>query len=620
MEKTELNEIIKEKLKQLPDKPGVYIMRDERETVLYVGKAKVLKNRVRQYFQSHKGHSLKIQRMVSKIWDFEYVITDTEVEALILEANLIKKHWPKYNTLLKDDKQYPYIKVVREKYPRIMKVRNIQKDKSKYFGPYTSGFAVNTMLDIIHERYPLRRCNLKLTGQKVLKRPCLNYYIHRCKAPCQGFITEEDYETLVSEAIKLIEGKEKHLRPLLEESMKQAAKELRYEDAAMYRDRLRSLDVFSEDQKVAGVKDEDYDMIGAAKYMEDACVEIFFIRGGRILGKEHFILNDVAEEKESKLTADFIQQFYGEGTFVPKQIYVQEGLEEGDLFGQWLSQKRGSKVLISVPLRGEKHQLMQMVRKNAFDKAFKHGEEAQKKNQDRNQALLELTQILGAQEVISRVEAFDISNTQGDEKVGAMVVFEEGKKKPSDYRRFKIKSIEGIDDYGSMREMLVRRFYHGMRDREAGIQTGFGLFPQVILIDGGKGHVKVVSEALSLMQLNLPVMGMVKDDRHRTRGLIFQGREYDLKKYPALFKWITKIQDETHRFAITYHRLLRSDKIFKSELEQIPGIGKERRKQLLLAFEDMDAIKNAPVAALCQVQGMNKRAAEKVYAYYHKEE
>ena len=618
MDNINFSEQIKDKITKLPDKPGVYLMRDVSGTVIYVGKAKVLKNRVRQYFRNYNKHAPKIKLMISKIDDFEYIMTDTEMEALILEASLIKKHWPRYNTLLKDDKQYPYIKITKEKYPRIIKVRKLSKDRAKYYGPFTSGYAVKNIIEILHELYPIRRCNLKLTGKKVIQRPCLNYYIHRCKAPCQGYIEEAKYNEYIYEAQKLIDGKEKQLIKMLKEKMYSASSELKFEEAAKYRDRIESLKVLLIDQKVVSTKEQDYDIIGVAKYMQDACVEVFFIRGGKILGKEYFILADVEDENEGNLINAFIKQFYGEMTYVPKTIYVQNEFEERELFEKWLSETHNIKVQFLVPKKGEKYHLMQMVKKNAFDQVFKHGEAYKKKLKKSVGAMEKIAEILKLEEKLDRVEAYDISNTQGQNSVGSMVVFVNGVKKPSDYRRFKIKNVSGPDDYSSMKEILLRRFSHGLEDRENKIGGSFASFPKLLLIDGGKGHVEVAKEALRILNIKLPVCGMVKDDRHRTRALIYENKEYDIKVFPDVFRLITQIQDEAHRFAITYHRNLRSNKIFKSELEEIKGIGPTRRKALLLALGDIQTIKTTKIEVLEQVSGMNRKAAENIYYHYHK--
>lgn len=614
---------IYEELKKLPDKPGVYLMKDIDGSIIYVGKAINLKKRVRQYFQSSKNKDLKVISMVKKISEFEYIITDNELEALILEANLIKKHKPKYNILLRDDKQYPYIKItLNEKFPRILKVRQVKKDKSKYFGPYTSTGAVNDTIDIIRKLYPLRTCNLNLEG-KPKDRPCLNYHIGRCLGPCFKKIDEKNYMNMVNEIILFLNGKEDKLIELMENKMKEAAKCLDFEKAARYRDKINSLKHMLEKQKIVSVNRENQDVIAFAKGIDEAVVVVFFIRDGKILGREHYIITNVMEKTRDEIISSFIKQFYLGASFVPKEILVEEDFSDRQVVMKWLSEKTKTKINIKVPKRGEKNKLIDMVRLNALE-LLKKNSDRFKRNLDENiMALEELSNLLNLGILPNRIEAYDISNIQGVESVGSMVVFEKGIKKSRDYRRFKIKSILGPNDYGSMEEIIKRRFIRGLEERELIKKNdikieSFSIFPDLIMIDGGKGQVNSALKVLNELNISIPVCGLVKDDFHRTRGIIYNNKEINLKDNSKAFKLITRIQDEAHRFAINYHRSLRKKKVFKSILDEIPGIGEKRKKTLLKEIGSIEKIREASIEDLKNVEGMNIKAAENVYNFFRK--
>jgi excinuclease ABC subunit C len=615
---------IEEELKKMPDKPGVYIMKSINDEIIYVGKAISLKRRVRQYFQSSRNNTPKVNAMVKNISEFEYIIVDNEVEALILESTLIKKHKPKYNILLRDDKSYPYIKITtNEKFPRIIKVRRVLKDGAKYFGPYPSGYAVNNTLEIINNLYPIRMCNLNLEKDMGKKRPCLNYYIGRCLAPCQGNTDETEYMKYIDEIIMFLNGKEEKLVEVIENKMKDASEKLDFESAARYRDQFNSLNIILEKQKVVSTNVTDQDVIGMAKGTDDSCVQIFFIRGGKIIGREHFILEDTFEEERGRILSSFIKQFYIGTAYVPKEIYVETEFEDMELISKWLGEKRGSKVKFKIPQRGEKSQLMEMVKDNAQDMLIKHSEEIKKKKMEKEGTLLELKNILSMDKIPMRIEAYDISDIQGIEPVGSMVVYENGDAKKSDYRRFKIRTVTGPNDYASMEEIIKRRFKRGVEERENFKEKdirfeGFSSFPDLIMIDGGKGQVSIAEEVIDNMGIRIPVCGLVKDDYHRTRGIVYNGREIYIEKNSPLFRFITRVQDEAHRFAISYHRSLRSKDIFKSQLDDIRGIGKKRKVSLLKHFGSVENIKNASLEELKKAEGMNIKAAEEVYNYFRK--
>ncbi|WP_077368468.1 excinuclease ABC subunit UvrC [Anaerosalibacter sp. Marseille-P3206] len=613
---------IDEELKKLPDRPGVYIMKDDSGEIIYVGKAISLKNRVRQYFQSSRSNTPKLNALVKNIYEFEYIIVDNEIEALILESNLIKKHKPKYNVLLRDDKSYPYIKVTtNEKYPRVIKTRKVLKDGAKYFGPYPSGYAVNDTLEIIRNLYPIRTCNLKLDGGKVTDRPCLNYHIGRCLAPCQGNIDEGKYNEMIDEIIMFLNGKEDKLVEIIQNKMLYASSKMDFESAAKYRDQINSLKVILEKQKIVSTNIVDQDVIGMARGIEEVCVQVFFIRSGKVVGREHFIIYDVEHLDRSEVLSSFIKQFYLGTAYVPKEVFVEEEFEDLELISKWLSEKRGSKVTIRIPKRGEKSKLMEMVRTNALNTLNQYGEQNRRKYKEREESLEKLAELMDLEHIPYRIEAFDISNIQGVEPVGSMVVFENGDEKKSDYRRFKIRTVEGPNDYASMEEIIERRFRRGIKEKELMKENsievkGFSSFPDLIMIDGGKGQVNIAEKVIFELGLDVPVCGLVKDDYHNTRGIIYNNKEIELAKDSSTFRFITRIQDEAHRFAISYHRSLRSKKMFKSDLDNIKGIGEVRKKSLLKSFGSVEGIKNATLEELAKVDGMNRLVAEEVYNYF----
>lgn len=616
---------LEDKLKNLPEMPGIYIMRDEEDEIIYVGKAKNLKNRVKQYFQSHKGHSPKVLAMVERIRNLEYIITDTELEALILECNLIKKHMPKYNILLKDDKHYPYIKVtVNEDYPRIMITREIKKDGSKYFGPYTDKFAVNRTIELINKLFPIRTCNKNIAKIAGKERPCLNYHINRCMAPCMGNVDKAEYKEMVKGIILVLEGKQEEMIGSLEEKMQQAAENMDFERAAELRDSIAAIRKIGEKQKIISADMTDQDVIAMARDDGDICVQVFFVRGGKLIGREHFLLNGGDLDDHGEAMSSFIKQFYNGDIFVPKEIIIQHEVEDTDILESWLSSKRGNKVKLTVPQRGEKLKLIEMVAQNAQDTIKLLMEKYKQDEQKTRGAIAELAAYIGLPKPPKRIEAFDISHLQGVENVGSMIVFENGKPKNRDYRRFKIKFVDGANDYESMREVLERRFQHGLKERQQLEQDGkdaaagkFSAFPDLILIDGGLGQVHAVLPVLQELGLSIPICGMVKDDKHRTRGLIYQEQEIPVPINTHAFRLITNVQDEAHRFAISYHRSLRSKNTVKSQLDEVPGIGPSRRQALLKKFGSLKNIKTATIEELSAVPGMNKKAAEMLFNYFN---
>lgn len=614
---------IQEELKKIPDNPGVYLMKNDTGVIIYVGKAKNLKKRVRQYFQS-KNHSAKITNMIRNIAEFEYIMTDNEVEALILEANLIKKHRPKYNTLLRDDKQYPYIKIsVNEKFPRIYKVREVKKDGAKYYGPYTSNYAVNEIIDIAGSLYRLRKCSQRLDGTKRNSRPCLNYHINRCTAPCMGNVDVAEYREEVNKTISFLSSKEDELIASLKEKMTEASQRLDFEAAAKFRDQIRALELISEKQKiVSATATMDQDIIGSAIGIEEACIQIFFIRNGKIIGREHFLLTNISEqETREEIISSFLTQFYTGTVYIPKEIYIETEIEDVELYEKLLSEKRGNKVTIKVPSKGDKSMLVKMVKKNALE-ILEKGSQRIKKNIDENMEALEaLRLLLGLEELPMRMEAYDISNIQGVESVGSMVVFEGGMESKSNYRRFRIKSVHGPDDYRSMEEVLERRINRGLSENGVdGVDLrGFNKMPDLILIDGGKGQTAVVEDVVRNFGLSIPVCGMIKDDKHTTRGLVYKGKIIEMKKTDKVYRLIYRIQEEAHRFAIEYHRNLRDKTLFKSELDNIENIGEKRKLNLLKRFGSVDEIRIRTVEELMDAPGMNLRAAESVYDYFNKE-
>ena len=615
---------IQEELKNLPGKPGVYIMYDKKDTIIYVGKAIILRNRVRSYFRESANHSLKIARMVSQIERFEYIVTDSELEALVLENNLIKEHRPKYNTMLKDDKTYPYIKVtLGEVYPRVLFARQVKKDKSKYFGPYSSAGAVKDSIDLINKLYKLRTCNRNLPKDCKKERPCLDYYIHQCDAPCQDYISAEEYQKNVKEALEFLNGKYEKILNELQHKMEEASEKMEFEEAIRYRDLYQSVTQIAQKQKITDTEGEDKDIVALDLDERDAVVQVFFIRGGKLIGREHFYMTNVSENNKKEILTSFVKQFYAGTPYIPKEIHIQYEIEEEPLISQWLSQKKGSKVTLKVPKKGTKEKLVDLAAKNAA-MVLSRDRERMKREEGRTigavkeiAALLELPQL-------QRMEAFDISNTNGFENVGSMVVYEKGKPKKSDYRKFKIKSVQGPDDYGCMKEVLTRRFLHGMEEKkelkEKNIDESYGSFtkfPDLLLMDGGKGQVNIAVQVLKELKLTIPVCGMVKDDNHRTRGLYYNNQEIPIEKDSQGFKLITRIQDEAHRFAIEYHRSLRSSNQVHSVLDEIPGIGPARRKALMKAYKNLADIKEAKVEELMEIPQIPKNIAEEIYSFFH---
>lgn len=616
---------IEEELKKLPSKPGVYIMYDELDNVIYVGKAISLKNRVRQYFQSSRNLSLKIQHLVKNIKYFEYIITDNELEALVLEDNLIKEHRPKYNTMLKDDKSYPYIKVtVDEDYPRILFARRKGKDKAKYFGPYTSSKAIKDIIELMRKLYFIRTCNRNLPRDIGKDRPCLYYDIKQCKAPCQGYVSKEEYRKDIDQAIEFLAGNYEPVTNQLKEKMNEASLNLEFERAAEYRDLLESVVAISQSQKITRTDDEDRDILALASTGRQAVVQVFFIRSGKLIGRDHFYLTGVDGETKSHIMTSFIKQFYSGTPYIPKELVLGDKIEdqEASLIEDWLSAKRGQRVYIKVPQKGEKVRLVELARKNA-SLILQQDDEKIKRQEARTIGALEtLGEILNIPG-LNRIESYDISNISGFNSVGSMVVYERGKPKRNDYRKFRIKSVSGPDDYASLEEVLTRRFLHAKREEkelnEKNISKEYGSFsryPDLIMMDGGKGQVNVALKVLNDLNIYIPVCGMVKDDNHRTRGLYYDNKEIILDKSSETFKLITRIQDETHRFAIDYHRQLRGKAQVHSILDDIPGIGPKRRKALMKHFDSIDDIKQASVEVLSQVPGMNKAAAQSVYDFF----
>ena len=597
---------IQEHLKQLPAEPGVYLMKDKFDNIIYVGKAKVLKNRVRQYFQSSKNHSSKVKSMVKNIDKFEYIITDSELEALILECNLIKKYKPKYNVLLRDDKTYPYIKITtNEDFPRVLKVRKVIKDKAKYFGPYTNTTAVNDTLDIIKNTYPIRTCSVDIERAiKTNMRPCLNLHIKRCIGPCTGNVTKEEYNKMIEEIILFLSGKEEKLINILKEKMNKCAMDFNFEEAAIYRDKIKSLEDMMEKQKIdASTSDLNQDVIAMARAHDEACVQVFFVRNGKIVGREHFILEGVMDSTRESILGSFVKQFYMEQEYVPKEIIIEDEIEDSFILSEWLSSKKGQKVIIRVPQKGEKKSLIEMVRKNAIEYLEKFSDMNKRKYEKSIGALEELKQILNLDNIPNRIESFDISNIQGVDSIGSMVVFTNGKKDKKEYRRYKIKTV--IGPYDSMAEIVERRLKYGD-------------FPDLMLLDGGKGQVSAVKKVLNKHNVEIPLWGMYKDDKHRTKGLISQEKEIELDRTSNLYRFVASIQEEVHNYAISYHRSLRNKSLTKSELDDIQGIGEKRKKALLNHFKDIEAIKKATFEELLEVEGMNKASSESVYKYFRK--
>lgn len=609
---------IQEELKKLPGRPGVYIMHDEKDNIIYVGKAISLKNRVRQYFQSSRNKGVKIEQMVTHIRRFEYIVTDSELEALVLECNLIKEHRPKYNTMLMDDKTYPFIKVTtNEPFPRVILSRKMLKDKAKYFGPYTSAQAVRDTIDLIHKLYHVRSCNRNLPKDTGKERPCLNYHIKQCDAPCQGYISQEEYGKSINEVIRFLNGHYDSILSELEKKMNEASEALEFERAIEYRELLNSVKKVAQKQKITDSSGEDRDVLAVASGEEDAVVQVFFIRGGRLIGRDHFYLRISKGESKGSILDSFIKQYYAGTPYIPGELMLQEDVEERELLETWLTAKRGQKVTLRIPKKGTKEKLVELAAENARLVLTKDKERLKREEGRTIGAVKEIASLLGLDE-ITRMEAYDISNTNGFESVGSMVVYERGRPKRNDYRKFKIKGIKGADDYGSMREVLTRRFTHGLKERRENKELGkFTVFPDLILMDGGKGQVNVALQVLDELHLNIPVCGMVKDDYHRTRGLYYHNEEIPIDKSSEAFRLITRIQDEAHRFAIEYHRQLRSKGQVHSILDDIDGIGPARRKALMRSYSSLDAIREASVEELAKIPSMNEKAAESVYNFFH---
>lgn len=611
-------------LKILPDKPGVYIMKNSLGEVIYVGKAKVLKNRVRQYFQNSKNHSEKVRAMVKNIAEFEYIVTDSEMEALILECNLIKKYSPRYNIALKDDKFYPFIKITtNEDFPRVYVTRNFAKDGNRYFGPYTNGTAVYEVMGLIKKLFPLRTCKKAIVEGGEPTRACLNYHINLCKAPCAGYISKAEYWEMIDEIINILNGTDTSIIKKLKLEMEKAAEELEFEKAAKIRDRILAIELISEKQKMFTVKEGDEDFIDLYTDEKDGCTQVFFVREGKVTGREHFMIENISDDPVKEVISSFIASFYGGTAQIPKTIYVPEEIEDQELIEKFLTEKRGSKVWIKVPKKGDKKNLLDMVRNNAKIMLDQFKEKMVEEKELNKSALTELADVLGLDSLPVRIEAYDISNIQGVDSVGTMVVFENGKAKNSDYRRFKIKSVKGPNDYESMREILSRRFSHGLEEvnkiKERNLEYSKGkfcIFPDLIMMDGGKGQVNIALEVLKDFGIEIPVCGLVKDDKHRTRGIIFNNEEILIRRGSGLMNLITRVQDEVHRYAITYHRSLRDKRTLHSILEDIPRIGEKRRRNLLMKFGSIDNIKKASMEELLDTPGIDKRAAESIKQYF----
>ena len=612
--------IIEEELKKLPAKPGVYIMHGEKDEIIYVGKAISLKNRVRQYFQSSRNKGAKIERMVTHITRFEYIITDSELEALVLECNLIKEHRPKYNTMLKDDKSYPFIKVtVNEPYPRVLFARRMKKDKARYFGPYTSGGAVKDVIELVRKLYQVRSCNRNLPRDTGKDRPCLYYHMKQCKAPCQGYISQEEYRKNINKVIKFLNGDFQDTISELMEKMQKASEEMRYEDAMEYRDLIRSIEKIGERQKITGYGQEDRDIIAVAMDEsedlrdQDAVVQVFFIRDGKLIGRDHFYLRVAKGDTKAQVLSSFLKQFYAGTPFIPSEIMLQSEIEDADIIEEWLTTRRKQKVHIRVPKKGTKEKLVELALENARMVLSKDRERIKREEGRTIGAVHEVEEWLGLKNVV-RMEAYDISNISGFESVGSMVVYEKGRPKRSDYRKFKIKWVQGPNDYASMEEVLTRRFTH----ESNGEFDSFARLPDLILMDGGRGQVNIALKVLNDLGIRIPVCGMVKDDHHRTRGLYFNNVEIPIDTSSEGFRLITRIQDEAHRFAIEYHRSLRSKEQVHSILDDIPGIGDTRRKALLRKFKSVENIRDASEEELAQTESMNAGSARQVYEFFHK--
>lgn len=614
---------IEEELKKLPGQPGVYIMHDAKDAIIYVGKAISLKNRVRQYFQSSRDKTAKIKQMVSKIARFEYIVTDSELEALVLECNLIKEHRPRYNTMLKDDKTYPYIKVTAsEEYPRILFSRQMKKDKNKYFGPFTSAGAVKDTIELIRKIYRIRACSRKLPQDMGKDRPCLYYHIHQCDAPCQGYISQADYQKSVKQAVGFLNGQYEPVMKYLEEKMRTASETMEFEKAIEYRDLLDSVRKVAQKQKITSQSMEDRDIIAMAKDERDAVVQVFFVRDGKLIGREHFHMNLTGSESKAEILNSFVKQFYAGTPFVPHEIWVQEELEDAEVIASFLTARRGQKVRFVVPKMGEKERLVELAEKNVKMVLSQDKEKIKREELRTIGAMNQIGSWIGFSG-IKRVEAYDISNISGFESVGSMIVYENGRPKRNDYRKFRIRTVQGPNDYASMREVLLRRFSHGLEETKKLQAEGgdlamgsFTRFPDLLMMDGGRGQVNIALEVLRELQLEIPVCGMVKDDNHRTRGLYYQNVEIPIDRHSEGFQLITRIQDEAHRFAIEYHRSLRGKEQVRSVLDDIKGIGPARRKSLMRTFKTIEAVREASVEELEAAPQMNRAAAEAVYIFF----
>ena len=619
--------VIEEELKKLPDQPGVYIMHDSRDAIIYIGKAVSLRKRVHQYFQPSHDEGIKKAQMVKQIARFEYIVTDSELEALVLECNLIKEHRPKYNTMLRDDKTYPYIRVtLGEDFPRVLFSRQQKKDKSRYFGPYTSAGAVKDTIELVNKIYQLRTCNRNLPRDTGKDRPCLNYHIHQCTAPCQGYITKEAYRERVDAVVEFLNGNYAPVLKSLEEKMNTASANLEFEKAIEYRELLNSVKQIAQKQKITHTDGEDKDIIALAADDRDAVVQVFFIRDGKLIGRDHFYVKIGTEDTKAQILTTFIKQFYSGTPFIPREIMLQREIEEQEVLADWLSEKRGSKVYIRVPQKGMKEKLVELAQKNAKMVLAQDREKIKREEGRTIGALKEIEQLLDMKG-LNRVEAYDISNTSGFESVGSMIVYEKGKPKRSDYRKFKLRTVSGPDDYASMYEVLTRRFTHGMREMEEMEEKdlseeygSFTRFPDLIMMDGGRGQVNIALRVLEELHLNIPVCGMVKDDNHRTRGLYYHNVEIPIDRGSEGFKLITRIQDEAHRFAIEYHRSLRSKEQVHSVLDDIPDIGPARRKALMKKYQSLEAIREATEEDLAQTDSMSPQAARSVYQFFREKE
>ncbi|MDO4303421.1 MAG: excinuclease ABC subunit UvrC [Bacillota bacterium] len=618
---------VQEELKKLPNCPGVYIMHDNQDNIIYVGKAINLHNRVRSYFRKNIGRGPQIDKMVSLISRFEYIVTDSELEALVLENNLIKEHRPKYNTMLKDDKTYPYIKVtVGENYPRVLFSRQMKKDHSRYFGPYTSAGAVKDTIELINKLYQLRTCSRNLAKEDGKERACLNYHIKQCLAPCQGFVSKEEYREQVKKALDFLNGSYQDTLKELERKMQQASENLEFEEAIRYRDLYNSVKQIAAKQKMEGSDGEDKDIIALAADDQDAVVQVFFVRDGKLIGREHFYMTHVSGIPRAQILQDFVKQFYGGTPFIPRELMLQEEIEDMDVIEQWLTRRRGSRVYLKVPRIGSKEKLVELAAKNAMLVLSQDKERIKREEGRTIGAVKEIAGLLGLSEV-NRMEAFDISNISGFANVGSMVVYEKGKPKRSDYRKFKIKTVSGPDDYACMKEVLTRRFVHGMEERKELLEKdfendlgSFSKFPDLLLMDGGKGQVNVTLKVLEELKLSIPVCGMVKDDNHNTRGLYYNNEEIEIDRGSEGFKLITRIQDEAHRFAIEYHRSLRSKAQVKSVLDEIPGVGPSRRKALMRRFKTIEEVKNADVETLAGLDEIPESVAKGIYDFFHSQD